>query len=179
MQVVDVVLATTPDGDDVVYFKDAERELVATPVALAFLLAEPDVRGLPLGYRNVDVVAAGDLGVGRYQPVRNRLPMDCCRRMLTNSTALGDMSTPIHCRAKFCAATWAEEGQLKGAGSENSPPLLPNESAQTGESPSPDLVFTLADLRARPDGWVCLARGFAVWEARIAFATWGRKIEPQ
>ena len=33
--------------------------------------------------------------------LRNRLPMDCCRRMLTSSAALGDMSTPIHCRAKF------------------------------------------------------------------------------
>ena len=101
MQVVDVVLATTPEGDDVVHFEDAERELVATPVAPAFLLAEPDVHGLPVGHRNVDVGAAGDLGAGCYQPVAEQVAMDCCRRMLTSSTALGDMSTPTHCRAKF------------------------------------------------------------------------------
>ena len=89
------------EGDDVVHFEDAERELVATPVAPAFLLAEPDVHGLPVGHRNVDLGAAGDLGAGCSSRLRNRLPMDCCRRMLTSSTALGDMSSPTHCRAKF------------------------------------------------------------------------------
>ena len=61
----------------------------------------------------------------------------------------------------------AEEGQLKGAGSENSPPLPSNENAEPGESPSPDLEFTLADLRAGLDQRVCLARESAVWEVRI------------
>ena len=73
MQVIDVVLATTPEGDDVVHFEDAERELVATPVAPAFRLAEPDVHGLPVGHRNVDVGAAGDLGAGCYQPVAEQV----------------------------------------------------------------------------------------------------------
>ena len=73
MQVVDVVLATTPDGDDVVHFEDAEWELVATPVTPAFLLAEADVYGPPVGHRNVDVGAAGDLGAGCYQPVAEQV----------------------------------------------------------------------------------------------------------
>ena len=60
-----------------------------------------------------------------------------------------------------------QEGQPKEAGPENSPPLLPNESAEPGEPPSPGLEFTLADLRAGLEGWVCLARGSAVWAARI------------
>ena len=60
-----------------------------------------------------------------------------------------------------------QEGQPKEDGPENSPPLLPNESAEPGEPPSPGLEFTLADLRAGPEGWVCLARGSAVWAARI------------
>ena len=50
-----------------VHFEDAERELVATPVAPAFLLAEPDVHGLPVGHRNVDV------GAGCYQPVAEQV----------------------------------------------------------------------------------------------------------
>ena len=70
----------------------------------------------------------------------NRLPMDCCRRILTNSTGMGEMLTPIHHRPKFSAATQAvaqpqaEEGQPKVAGPENSPPLLPNESARPASS---------------------------------------------
>ena len=66
--------------------------------------------------------------------------MDCCRRMLTRSTALGEMSMPIQRRPKFSTATravtqtQAEEGQQKGAGSENSPALLPNESARPASS---------------------------------------------
>ena len=38
-----------------------------------FLLAEPDVHGLPVGHRNVDVGAAGDLGAGCYQPVAEQV----------------------------------------------------------------------------------------------------------
>ena len=66
--------------------------------------------------------------------------MDCCGRILTNSTALGEMSTLIHRRLRFSAAMHtvalpqAEEGQPKGTGSENSPPLLPNESARPASS---------------------------------------------
>ena len=50
----------------------------------------------------------------------NRSPMDCCRRMLTSSTALGEMSMPTHRRPRFSAATHvvaqpqAEESQPKG-----------------------------------------------------------------
>ena len=103
----------------------------------------------------------------------NRSPMDCCGRMLTSSTALGEMSTPTHRRPRFSAATHvvaqpqAEESQPKGTGSENSPPFLPNESAEPGEPPSPGLEFTLADLRAGPEERVCLARGSAVLAAQI------------
>ena len=60
-----------------------------------------------------------------------------------------------------------QEGQPKEDAPENSRPLLPNESAEPGEPPSPALEFTLADLRVGREGWVCLARGSAVWEARI------------
>ena len=60
-----------------------------------------------------------------------------------------------------------QEGQPEEDGPENSPPLLPNESAEPGEPPSPGLEFTLADLRAGPEERVCLDRGSAVWEARI------------
>ena len=61
---------------------------------------------------------------------------DCYRRMLTSSTALGEISMPIQRRPELSAATQAvaqpqaEEGQPKGAGPEKSPALLPNESAR-------------------------------------------------
>ena len=70
----------------------------------------------------------------------NRSFMDCRRRMFTSSTVLGEMSTPIHHRPTFSAETHAvassqaEEGQPKGAGSENSPPLFPNETAGPASS---------------------------------------------
>ena len=64
--------------------------------------------------------------------------MDCCRRISTSSTALGEMSTPIQHRPKFSAAKHAvgqpQVGQPKGAGPENSLPLLPNESARPASS---------------------------------------------
>ena len=50
----------------------------------------------------------------------NRSRMDCCRCISTSSTALGEMSMPIHRRLKFSVATHAvaqpqaEEGQPKG-----------------------------------------------------------------
>ena len=103
----------------------------------------------------------------------NRSPMDCWSRMLTSSTALGEMSTPVHHRPKFSAVPpavaqpQAEEDQPKGAGSENFPPLPSNENAEPGESPSPGLEFTLGDLRAGLEQRVCLARGSAVLEVRI------------
>ena len=37
----------------------------------------------------------------------SRSPMDCCRRILTSSTALSEMLTPIHRRLKLSAATHA------------------------------------------------------------------------
>ena len=47
---------------------------------------------------------------------------------------------------------WAEEGPPRGTGSQNSPPLLPNESAEPGESPLLGLVLTLIAPRAGPEG---------------------------
>ena len=68
----------------------------------------------------------------------NRPPMDCCRYISANSTALGEMSTPIHRRPKFSAATHAvapaEADQPKGTSSENSSPLLLNESVWPASS---------------------------------------------
>ena len=70
----------------------------------------------------------------------NRSFMDCRRRMFTSSTILGEMSTPIHRPPRFSAETHAvaqpqaEECQPKGAGSEKSPALLPNESARPASS---------------------------------------------
>ena len=53
---------------------------------------------------------------------------------------MGEMSTPVHSRSRFSAATHAPvqpqavAGQPKGAGSENSPPLLPNENVEPASS---------------------------------------------
>ncbi len=134
------MLAAASTGDDVVHLKDAERELAAAPVAPSFLLAAQDVLVLTEG-------TGASMSVRLRMSVRavtsrlwNRSPMDCCRRMLTSSTALGEMSTPVHRRPKFSAATHAvaqpqvEERQPKGAGSENSPPLLPSESVRPSSS---------------------------------------------
>ena len=52
LQVLDVVLATTA-GDVVVHFQHAERELAATTVASALLLAEQDVLVLAVGHLRV------------------------------------------------------------------------------------------------------------------------------
>ena len=59
------------------------------------------------------------------------------------------------------------QSSQKGLAQKNSPPLLSNKNAAPGESPSLDLEFTLAGPCAGPEGRVCLARGSAVWEARI------------
>ena len=69
LQVLDVVLATGPLRDDVIHLQDAERELAATAVAPAFLLAEKHVLVLAVGHRRVDVSAPGGVGVGRNQAV--------------------------------------------------------------------------------------------------------------
>ena len=69
LQVLNVVLATGALRDDVVDLQDAERELAATPVASAFLLAEQDVLIQTVGHRRVDVGAPGDVGAGGNQPV--------------------------------------------------------------------------------------------------------------
>ena len=105
LQVLDVVLAAASTGDDVVHLKDAERELAAAPVAPSFLLAAQDVLVLTEG-------TGASMSVRLRMSVRavtsrlwNRSPMDCCRRMLTSSTGLGEMSTPIHRRPEFSAAT--------------------------------------------------------------------------
>ena len=64
--------------------------------------------------------------------------MDRCGRISTSSTALGEMSTLIQHRPKFSAAKHAvaqpQVGQPKGAGPENSLPLLPNESTRPASS---------------------------------------------
>ena len=64
--------------------------------------------------------------------------MDRCRRISTSSMALGEMSTSIQHRPKFSAAKHAvaqpQVGQPKGAGPENSPPLLPNEGTRPASS---------------------------------------------
>ena len=81
---------------------------------------------LAVGHRRVDVSAPGGVGAGRNQAVVTGAH-GCSRRMLTSSTALGEMSMPIQRRPRFSAATQAvaqpqaEGGQPKGAGSENSP----------------------------------------------------------
>ena len=68
LQVLDVALAAAA-GDDTVHLEDAERELAASPVAPAFLLAERDVLVLAVRNRRVDVDVPGDVGAGRHQPV--------------------------------------------------------------------------------------------------------------
>ena len=105
LQVLDVVLATAA-GNDVVNLQDGERELAAATVAPALLLAEQDVLVLAVRHRRIDVGAPGSVGAGTRR-LWNRSPMDCCRRMLTSSTALGEMSMPIQLWPRFSAATQA------------------------------------------------------------------------
>ena len=50
----------------------------------------------------------------------NRSPMDCWRRMLTSSTALGEMSMPIQRRPRFSAATQAVAHPQKGSSTTSS-----------------------------------------------------------
>ena len=74
---------------------------------------------------------------------------------------------PIHRRPKFSAVTQvvmqprAEEGPPRGTGSQNSPPLLPNESAEPGESPLLGLVLTLIAPRAGAGGAVSRVSTFS------------------
>ena len=42
----------------------------------------------------------------------NRLPMDCCRRMLTSSTARGELSMPIQRRPRFSAVAQPKTGSV-------------------------------------------------------------------
>ena len=134
--VLDVVLAASSAGDDGVHLKDAERELATATIAPAFLLAEEHVLVLTVGPGASMSVRLGMSVRAVTSRLWNRSPVDCCKRILTSSTALGEMSTPIQRRRRFSAATHAvaqpqaEEVQPKGAGSETSPPLLPNESAE-------------------------------------------------
>ena len=71
-------------------------------------------------------------------PVVEQVAHGPLRRISTSSTALGEMSTSIQHRPKFSAAKHAvaqpQVGQPKGAGPENSPPLLPNESTRPASS---------------------------------------------
>ena len=94
LQVLDVVLTAGALGDDVVHLQNAKRELAAAAVAPAFLLAEQDMLVLTVGYQGLDIGAPGDVGAG-CRRLWNRSAMDCCRRMLTSSTALGEMSLPV------------------------------------------------------------------------------------
>ena len=100
LQVLDVILAAGALGDDVFNCQDAERVLAAAAVAPAFLLAEEDVLVLPIRGRHVNVGAPGDVGTSRASRLWNRLPMDCCRRMLTSSTARAELSMPTQPRPK-------------------------------------------------------------------------------
>ena len=129
---VDWGLASGALWDDVINPQDADGNSLRQPLQRPSCW--PDRTCLFCGY-----------GTGAPMSVRavtsrlwNRSLMDCCRRMLTSSTALGEMSTSIHRWSRFAATTHgiaqrqAEEGQPKGAGSENRPPLLSNESAESG-----------------------------------------------
>ena len=69
LQVLDVVAATNPLRDDVVYLQDLERELRPASVASALLLTKQDVLVLTVRHRHVDVSAPGDVGAGRNPPV--------------------------------------------------------------------------------------------------------------
>ena len=99
----------------------AERELAVAPVAPSFLLAAQDVLVLMEGTGASMSVRLGMSVRAVTSRLWNRSSMDCCRRMLTSSTALGEMSTPVHRRPKFSAATHAvaqpqvEERQPKRA----------------------------------------------------------------
>ena len=55
--------------------------------------------------------------------LRNRSPMDCWSRMLTSSTALGEMSMPIQRRPKFSAATQAVAQPQNGSSTSSSSSL--------------------------------------------------------
>ena len=102
--------------------------------------------------------------------------MDCCNRMLTSSTALGEMSRTIQRRTRFSAATHAvaqpqtEEGQPKGAVSENSPPLFPNESV--GPSSSRESRRRLA-LNLLLPTFVRGGRGRSAWPGDLRFGKRG------
>ena len=95
LQVLDVVLATGALRNNVVYLEDAERELAAASVAPALLLAEQDMLVLAVGYQGLDIGAPGDVVRAVTSRLWNRSAMDCCRRILTSSTALGEMSMPV------------------------------------------------------------------------------------
>ena len=103
-----------------IHLQDAERELAATAVAPAFLLAEKHVLVLAVGHGASMSVRLGVSVWAVTKRLWNRSPMDCCGRMLTSSTALGEMSMPIQRRSRFSTATHAvtqpqaEEGQPKG-----------------------------------------------------------------
>ena len=115
LQVLDVVL-TAATGDDVVNLQDAERELAAAVIAPALLLAKEDMLVLAVGHGASMSVRLGMSVRAVTSRLWNRSLMDCCGRILTSSTALGDMSTPIHRQPKFSVATHAvAQPQAQGA----------------------------------------------------------------
>ena len=122
LQVLDVVLSTGSLRDDVVNFQDVEGTLAATPVILTLIPAEQNVLVLAVG---TGASMSVRLGIS-VRAVTSRLwyrsPMDCCRRMLTNSTALGEMSTPAQVLsgdARCSAATGGGRPAKKGLAQKN------------------------------------------------------------
>ena len=167
----------TSSEDDVVNLQDAERELAAAPVAPAFLLAEQHVLVLAVGHRRIDVGAPGDIGADRHQPVVEQVAHGLLQAHVDQLNGLGrDVDTdpaPAQVLGGDAGGSAAAEGGRPAKRgwprklSTTSPQRKRPAGIDPGEPPSPDLVFTLADPRAGPEGWVCLARGSAVWVARI------------
>ena len=90
-----MVGATASFRNNVVNGEITEGEFAAAADAPALLLAEQNVLVLPVLHRRVDVGTPGYVGAGCTSWLWNRSPMDCCKRMFTNSTALGEMSMPV------------------------------------------------------------------------------------
>ena len=74
LQILDVVLTPTTSRDDVVHFKDAEREFTLAPVAPTLLLAEQDVLVLTVRHRHINVGTPRDVRPGRDKAIVEQAP---------------------------------------------------------------------------------------------------------
>ena len=108
--------------NDVVNGEITELKGHPAPVAPAFLLTEQNVLVLTVRPGASMSVRLGMSVRAVTRRLWNRSPIDCCRRMLTSSTALGEMSMPIQRRPRFSAATQAVAQPQKGS-STTSPSL--------------------------------------------------------